>query len=122
MRALNRIYVSALARVEVPAALWGKHRAGQLSAGAAERLVRALEARLAGPSSGDAEFVSVAPTAALLGHAARLTGTHALRGFDAVQLASALEARAADPGCGSFACFDETLNAAAAANGFALVP
>lgn len=121
VRALDEIYVSALARVEVPAALWGKHRAGRLSAGAAERLVRVLQARLAGASWGDPEFASVIPTVALLDRAARLAGTHALRGFDAVQLASALEARAADPGCDSFAGFDETLNAAAAAHGFALV-
>jgi hypothetical protein len=44
-----------------------------------------------------------------------------VRAYDAVQLASALAARAANPGCREFACFDEGLRAAAAREGFALV-
>ncbi len=47
---------------------------------------------------------------------------YGLRAYDAVQLASAEAARAADPGCDSFACFDASLRDAAAGAGFALYP
>ena len=67
-------------------------------------------------------FAAVALTPAVLESAAQVTATHALRAYDAVQLASALAAREADPGCGEFACFDDGLRAAAARNGFGLIP
>jgi predicted nucleic acid-binding protein len=47
---------------------------------------------------------------------------HRLRAADAVQLASALLARDADPGLSAIAAFDRTLRAAASAEGFALLP
>jgi predicted nucleic acid-binding protein len=53
---------------------------------------------------------------------ARLCAVHALRAYDAVQLACALAARDAVPECQTFAAFDRQLRAAAAAEGFALVP
>jgi hypothetical protein len=37
-------------------------------------------------------------------------------------LATGLAVREADPGCSDFACFDEALRRAAAAEGFSLVP
>jgi hypothetical protein len=45
-----------------------------------------------------------------------------LRGADAVQLASALLARQADPAVSMMAVFDERLRAAASAEGFTLLP
>jgi predicted nucleic acid-binding protein len=60
---------------------------------------------------------------ALLSSATDLAARHALRGYDAIQLASGL--RAADAtGATGFACLDDELNAAAAAEGLAclLVP
>ncbi|SRR6056297_1813205 len=44
---------------------------------------------------------------------------HALRGFDAVHLASALVIQEQVPGTIFFACFDQQLNQAAQENGFA---
>jgi predicted nucleic acid-binding protein len=107
--------VSAVARVEIPAALWRKSRTGQLSAEHAGLLTTAFESDwydAAGP------FVVVGANADVLGDAARLTATRALRAYDAVQLASALAARAADPAVDVFACFDHGLRAAAAQEGF----
>ncbi len=53
---------------------------------------------------------------ALLSAATELAARHALRGYDAVQLASGLRAAEAT-GCTGFACLDHDLNAAAAAEG-----
>jgi predicted nucleic acid-binding protein len=108
--------VSALARVEVPAALWRKHRRDEASAESVATIVAAFEA------DWGVRFDAVDVTASLLERAARLTGVHRLRGFDAVQLASALAAREAASEIDQFACFDQQLRDAAAAEGFALVP
>jgi predicted nucleic acid-binding protein len=51
--------------------------------------------------------------------AAHLVAVHLLRAYDAVQLATARAVRAADPSCTTFACFDQQLAQAAAAEGFA---
>lgn len=117
MLAAEPLAVSALARVEVPAALWRKHRIGELSADDARILSDAFAADCAGAP---ARFSSVAVGARVLERAARLVAVHALRAYDAVQLASALAAREAEPSCATFACFDEGLLRAAAAEG--LVP
>jgi hypothetical protein len=63
----------------------------------------------------------VAVTGSILDEAARSVGRHPLRAFDAVQLASALAARAADPELTAFACFDDALADAARAEGFTLL-
>jgi hypothetical protein len=42
VRALEAVIVSAIARVEVPAALWRKERLGELDAAQAEVLVQAF--------------------------------------------------------------------------------
>ena len=54
--------------------------------------------------------------------AASLAGAHGLRAYDAVQPATALAVRAADPACDAFACFDRNLRRLAALSGRALVP
>jgi hypothetical protein len=71
----------------------------------------------------DAErFVVVAVADEILESAARALARHPLRAYDAVQLATALVARAADPDLDSFACFDEGLAAAARIEGFRVRP
>lgn len=122
MRELGPLVVSALARVEVPAALWRKVRSGALAAASVERVLRAFVIDLTGGRDERPRFgvVDVLPT--VLDRAAMLAGSRGLRAYDAVQLASALAARDADPSCTAFACFDDDLRAAAAADGFELVP
>lgn len=116
----RRTYVvSALARVEVPAALWRKQRMGELPAEACSLLVRAFTADLLTGGSAT-RLLGVAITDRVLTDAARLTGSRGLRAYDAVQLACARAARAADPEITTFACFDRALSDAAAAEGFGL--
>jgi uncharacterized protein len=119
---LEALVVSALARVEVPAALWRKHRLGELDAGVAQLLVNEFEADFFGDEHAPARLIVVGLTLGLLDIAARLVAVHGLRSYDAVQLATGLAVREADPGCLDFACFDEGLRRAAAAEGFSLVP
>ncbi len=109
--------MSALARVEVPAALWRKRRVRELSAQQAGHLVREFEADLLGTPSEPPRFAVVRPTSAVLDAAAQLVAAHGLRAYDGVQLASALAAEDSH-----FACFDSDLRVAAAAEGFELVP
>lgn len=105
--------VSALARVEVPAALWRKHRAGELRHADAALLVDTFEDDLFGGA-----FAIVGVTTAILDAAAADAARHELCAFDAVQLATATAARSADPDLDGFACFDRALMAAARAEGF----
>lgn len=67
-------------------------------------------------------FQAIAIDLNLLSAAARLAGVHGLRAYDAVQLCSALVARGAAPELGRFAAFDLELRAAAAREGFELIP
>jgi uncharacterized protein len=122
IRALETVVVSAMARVEVPAALWRKHRIGELQIDATGELVEAFERDFRGTLQAPPRFAAVAVAAEVLDEAARRVASQRLRANDAVQLASALGARAADPSCGAFACFDDELRDAAAASGFSLVP
>jgi predicted nucleic acid-binding protein len=115
VRAVRLFVVSAVARVEVPAALWRKHRTGGLSAQHAGLLTRAFE-----DDWHDDRFVPVALGAALLAAAAGLVASHGLRAYDGVQLACAVAARAADPEIDTLLCFDAALSEAAAREGFSL--
>ena len=117
VRALPFFVVSAVARVEVPAAIWRKHRIGQLSAAHAGLLTRAFESDWHEP---DGRFVPVALGSTLLNDAAALVATHGLRAYDGIQLACAVAARSADPDVDTLLCFDTDLNAAAASEGFSL--
>lgn len=122
VRALPLLVISALARVEVPAAIWRKQRMGELDAADAGVLVAAFDADYHGAEGAPPRFVVVTPAAAVLDSAARLTAVHGLRAYDAVQLASGLAVAAADPECGTFAAFDRTLRVAAAAERFTVLP
>jgi uncharacterized protein len=122
VRKLRSLIVSSIARVEVPAALWRKERLGELQTTDADVLVTAFEADYHGTGDDAPTFAAVALGHGVLESAAQITATQALRAYDAVQLASALAARDADPGCTDFACYDGDLRAAAARSGFGLVP
>jgi predicted nucleic acid-binding protein len=122
VRDLDVLVVSCLARVEVPATLWRKHRIGELDSADARLLVTAFEIDYFGTDVQEPRFAVVGLPAQVLDDSARLVAVHGLRGYDAVQLSSALAVRVADPSCGAVACFDRALRDASAAEGFALVP
>lgn len=122
IREQANLVVSALARVEVPAAIWRKHRMGELDPSDAAILVSAFEADYHGSVANPPRFGVVTATATVLEIAAQLVGVHSLRAYDAVQLASAKATAEAVPDCRTVAAFDGTLRAAAAKEGFALLP
>ena len=117
VRAVPVFVVSAVARVEVPAALWRKQRTGELSAQDAGVLAAGFEADWHEPGG---PFVPVALHPGVLERAAALVATHSLRAYDAVQLACAVAARSADGQIDTFLCFDSDLRSVAAREGFAL--
>jgi predicted nucleic acid-binding protein len=121
VRRLSNLVVSCLARVEVPAAVWRKQRIGELSAEDAAALVDEFEWDWYGEQEGEVGYAVVGVTNEILEEAARSVARHSLRAFDAVQLASALAARAADASVTDVACFDEILADAARAEGFTLL-
>lgn len=114
--------ISALARAEVPAAFWRKHRVGEISIADAVTLSAVFAADEEGAGLDAPRFSSIAPTERVLRVAARAIARHPLRAYDAVQLASALLTREALGEMIGFATFDRTLRSAAAAEGFRLVP
>ncbi|MGH3448068.1 MAG: type II toxin-antitoxin system VapC family toxin [Nocardioidaceae bacterium] len=121
VRALTTVVVSQLARVEVPSALWRKHRLGELTPADTSVLVADFESDYFGTPSSPAQFVAVAVTNGVLDQAARLCAVHGLRAHDAVQLASAIAAAAADPECRTFAAYDSHLCAAASTEGLTVL-
>lgn len=117
-RGIEMPVISAAARVEVPAALWRKHRLGELSAEDADLLARAFAWDLTETAGRPAEYAVVALGGRVLARAAGLPRVHALRAYDAVQLACAIEAREADPDLATFATGDGRLAEAARREGF----
>jgi predicted nucleic acid-binding protein len=122
VRALGGVVVSVLARVEVPAALWRKHRLGELEAADASDLTAAFANDFAPGADERPRFTIVGITDELLEQAAELCGVHGLRAYDAIQLASALAARTTDPGCATLVCFNANLREAAARSELTLLP
>ncbi|HEY2947103.1 MAG TPA: type II toxin-antitoxin system VapC family toxin [Micromonosporaceae bacterium] len=121
VRAIDLLAVSQLARVEVPAALWRKHRIGELSVDAAAVLTSAFEADYFGDGEEPARFTVVGLTEQILERAARLVGVHGLRAYDGVQLATATAVMASlDGEPVGFAADDKALCSAAAAEGLVL--
>ncbi len=121
VRRLSNLVVSGLARVEVPAAIWRKHRLDELSVADAAVLVEEFEWDWFGDPEREVDFAVVDITPQILDEAARAVARHPLRAFDAVQLASALVARAADDSLSGFACFDDRLSDVARAEGFTVL-
>jgi predicted nucleic acid-binding protein len=122
VRAAAPSIISQLARVEVPAALWRKHRMGELSLEDTTVLISAFEADYFGTEAEPERFLIIGATAQILDAAAQLAGTHGLRAYDSVQLASACAALREVPEGIGFAAFDQALRAAAAREGMDLVP
>lgn len=122
VQTLAPIVVCQLARVEVPAALWRKHRMKELSAADTAVLVAGFEADYFGTADDPALFLVITTTAAILDDAAQLVAIHGLRAYDAVQLASARAAARELPEGLAFAAYDDALRAAAARESFRLVP
>jgi len=122
VRGLDTLVVSALARVEVPSALWRKARTGELEDSAASTLVRAFELDFHGDTDSGSRFTIVALNQSILVAAAEESARGGLRAYDAVQLASALAVRDLDPLCSDFACFDADLRRAAGRTGFTVLP
>ena len=109
--------ISALSLMEVLAAVWGKVAGGELDDEHAATLDRAFIADARG-----GRFAVVPVADAVVVRSLACVRRHRLRGADAVQLASALIAREADPAVKTMAVFDRRLRSAAGAEGLALLP
>ena len=122
VRETDDVVVASLSRVEVASAIWRKERDGPLSTDQAGALLVVFENDWYGTVSKEPAFAVIDATTDVLALAALLLGRHGLRTGDAIQLASALTARQADPEITGFLCFDQRLRAAARSEGFALLP
>jgi predicted nucleic acid-binding protein len=116
------IVVSALAEVEVPAALWRKQRLGELSAADAGLLCAEFAADVAGEDLPAPRFAVVSVGDDVVDAAVEAVSRHPLRADEAVQLASAVVVRRLLGDLIGFVAFDVALRSAAAAEGFGLVP
>jgi predicted nucleic acid-binding protein len=116
------VVVSHIARVEVASALWRQSRDGLFSPADAATFLREFEADWVGTPFESAKYHAITVDRTVLTRAAGLTGIHSLRTLDAIQLASALAARDAEPECQTMVVLDERLRWAAATEGFALLP
>jgi uncharacterized protein len=122
IRAVSTLVISQVARVEVAAALWCKHRIGELDRSGAAVLIGNFEADYHGTQVETPRFVVVPTSVVIYEAAARIARVHGLRAYDSIQLASGLLARQADPEIRDFATWDKQLGAAASAEGFTLIP
>jgi hypothetical protein len=122
VRAQAVLVVSALARVEVPAAISAKRHRGELRESEAALLAADFEADWFGTPDSAPRFLVIGLPPSVLDAAAGLAAARGLRAHDAIQLASARAAREADAGCRAFLCADRRLRAAALAEGFDVLP
>lgn len=117
-RTANRIYLVRLTLVEVISAITRKARRGGITAAGAEIAVAAFRRDFLN------QYAKVDLISALIEHAANLAETHALRGYDAVQLAAALAINNERVTSGlstvTLVSADGALNAAAVAEGLAV--
>jgi uncharacterized protein len=107
-------YLAAINGVEVVSAVARQHRNGALSASDAARVITEFRHHL------DHEYRIIGVSSILIAHAMALAETHALRGYDAVQLAAALEVYAQCLAAGTVMTLissDTALNLAAMAEG-----
>jgi uncharacterized protein len=119
---IEPIVISVLAEVEVPAAIWRKHRLGEIGAADAGLLCAEFAADVAGVDLPAPRFAVVGAGDEVVIGATEAVARHPLRAYDAVQLASALVVRRALDGLDGFVAFDVALRSAAAVEGLALVP
>src|SRR5258708_17712221 len=102
----------------MPPAVARRRRGDSLDAARVRSILTRFRSNLAG------RYIAVEITPALLADAVRLANTHALRAYDAVQLAAALEVdgRYQSTGAGDITLVsaDRELNAAATASGLSI--
>jgi len=113
-----RLYVSRLVFPETVSAITRRRNNRSLSREAVGGLWRALLADFMGDKP---PYVIIDPTEVIIAHAAILVATYGMRGYDAVQLATALsiQVRLDDPASLVFVCSDGDLSRAAKAVGLA---
>lgn len=115
---VGTIYIAAIAGVEAVAAITRRVRQGTTTSGEAASAISTLKYQLV------SDYTSVEFNAALQRTAMDLAEKHALCGYDAVQLASALQIQTERQVYGLsppiFLSADNNLNAAAAAEGLAV--
>ena len=111
--AQNWIYVSSLSLVEVTAAIARRRKGKTLDINQANKSIRRFQ------RSFESRFLIVEVTPQLLDKAAKIADQHELRGYDAVQLASALQSNRNRQSLGLsaiiFVSADKELNSAAVA-------
>jgi predicted nucleic acid-binding protein len=111
----NRIFIARITAVEVVSAIKRRERSGNLNATDANASLTQFRRELA------SNYRSVDISAKLISRAMNLAETHALRGYDAVQLAAALEIYDQSQSVGlsspKLICADLALNVAAVAEG-----
>ena len=113
--AKNRLYLARITGVEVIAALTKRKRVGSLSASSASKAINRFEREFTN------RYLLVEVNPKIIKAAMTLAKNHTLRGYDAVQLASALQANAERISIGgsplTFISADTHLNSAATAEG-----
>lgn len=101
--------------IECVSAIRREERSGAIAADSAQDAIAALDV-LAGDAT------EILPSAQLRSRARRLLGVHDLRAPDACQLAAALVWIEDDADGAGFVCLDRRLSAAAAREGFRVIP
>lgn len=113
--AQNRLYLARITGAETVAALTKRMRVGSLSAKATTKAIRRFEREFAN------RYLLVEISSPIIKTAMTLAQNHTLRGYDAVQLAAALQANADRISVGgnalTFISADHHLNSAAIAEG-----
>ena len=112
------IYLAGITTVELTSAVARRRQGGSLSTSRVGSILARFQTHAA------RRYVVIDVTTALLATAANLADSHALRAYDAVQLAAALEvnrrSHAAGRGYITLISADKELNAAAAGEGLAV--
>ena len=109
------IYIAHITLVEVTSAIARRRKARTLTAAKASSILHRFRQHLAG------RYTIIELTPAIFSEAMRLANTHALRAYDAVQLAAALEINQKEHNAGfapmALISVDHALNDAATAEG-----
>lgn len=117
----EEVVVSDVSRVEVPSALWRKHRQRELTDQRVGVLISLFEEDWSSIATGEPAFSTIAISADVLQSAVVHVGRHGLKSLDAIHLATALLAQRHLAGV-RFVCFDDQLRLAAQREGLALIP
>lgn len=114
-KSLNRVYVAEIALVEVISALTRRHRGNTISSSALQKVQNRFRRNFA------EKFFKIETNLSIIEQAADLAERHALRGYDAVQLASAVylhnRRQQANLSALTFISADNALNTAANSEG-----